>query len=88
MGLGGHMTEKEKEIYKFLDDSAIAHEDVTNKELLEVAKALIQRYPQILAEKVWEGHSPLDFHDRMKRTIKPEKYAGKKIEVFIRESKE
>jgi len=87
------MTEKEKEIYKFLDDSAIAHEDVTNKELLEVAKALIQRYPQLLSEKVWEGESSYLYSNSGNMLSSKSEQVWHnfsdpiKVEVFIREVK-
>lgn len=84
------MTEQEKELFKIIDDSFICREDVTDKELLSIAQAIIQRYPQILAEKVWGGEAKFlkalyknndtdfVFHNYPSNE-------NKNIEVFIRE---
>lgn len=65
---------------------------------IEMCKALIQRYPQILAEKVWEGQSCLIESEQFTGTDGKNKLSlvwsntnekvNKTIEVFIREVKE
>lgn len=54
---------------------------------LDLAKAIIQRYPQILAEKVWEG----DVREMILNNIDDGKYVShsisitKPVEIFIKE---
>ena len=51
------MTEAEKELSEFMLDNVNGILKYEYTEILEsLAKALITRYPQIKAEKVWEGH--------------------------------
>lgn len=88
------MTEQEKELIKVLDDCLAEHNITENNAYIPTCKdsgvlewfaqALIQRYPQILAEKVWEGFNP----DEGPRPYIPKNFHQKNIEVFIREVKE
>ena len=76
------MTDQEKELGIYIAEcvNGLADSGDNFKDCLTLAKALIQRYPQILAEKVWEG-------ERLYLSNIFEWANGKSenIEVFIRE---
>ena len=50
------MTPQEKELIQLIKDcnNTWKHEFKTSREV-DLAKSIIARYPQVLAEKVWEG---------------------------------
>lgn len=73
------MTEQEKELKEFVSDFLGRNANyIFSTE--ELAKAIIQRYPQILAEKVWEGERLY-----LSSIFEWAKGKSENIEVFIRE---
>jgi len=84
------MTEQEKELALLLNSFIPTHrEKWLDEELISAARALIQTYPQILAEKVEFIEANVGFDTSIVAKIKiPLKWIDKNIEVFIREVKE
>lgn len=82
------MTEQDK-LEEFLNDWLW----IKRADMKDIAKAIIQRYPQILAEKVFEGKAKeieiwnSSDHSKLNDAILYDNEA-KNIEVFIREVKE
>ena len=82
------MTEQERYLITFLNETFGHHESDIDSEAF--ANRLIQRYPQILAEKVWGGKTYLIQSSNAEGTnyfqdVYQTGGIGKNIEVFIRE---
>jgi len=79
------MTTQEKELIDLIErmDFEVGHDGNVNFDSHTLAKAIIAKYPQILAEKVWEGFNP----DEGPRPYMPKHLHQKNIQVFIREVK-
>lgn len=70
------MTEAEKELADLIEkESTYAYSSPSKVRYLRIAQSIIARYPQVLAEKVWEGG------------LQSLEFTGAKVEVFIREVK-
>jgi hypothetical protein len=88
MGLGGYMTEQEKELVEIMVKE---HDNLTNDpRTRKTAQAILQAgYTKNKGEKVWEGKViPLRDKITSHEILSPDFYFGKNIEVFIREVKE
>ncbi|MBP9717078.1 MAG: hypothetical protein KBD51_04020 [Candidatus Levybacteria bacterium] len=76
------MTEAEKELIQLIKDcnNTWKHEFKTSREV-DLAKSIIAHYPQVLAEKVWEGDASLMDIDDLDKALS--KYDEKQIKVYI-----
>lgn len=84
------MTEQEKALKEIMDEDYFHNDYEYNP--MRVIKKIIQRYPQILAEKVWEGRANA-IHSQTENSLDDghetiwvsRKLKDSNIEVFIRE---
>lgn len=84
------MTEQERYLITFLNETFGHHESDIDSEAF--SKRLIQRYPQILSEKVWKGRAiqveTIERSLMCNRVWRFKNGFDQNIEVFIREIKE
>ncbi len=86
------MTQQEKELMNLIATHDVAinrgFNSLANMEFCEaLAKAIIAKYPQILAEKVWSGGARAISEGPLLSLIEHISPEETKIEVFIREVK-